>query len=126
MISVMPSLGIMGRITTALRLTLPTVGRANFYINNCDHFRSLPCDPLTFRYCDSSKPDCSSPVQKSPISTVSATVVRSPQPDMFNQKSQKTAGSHKVDFFIVEKRSSGRHGFFEIIKIRPRSFSTVI
>ena len=30
----MPSLVIMGRITTPPRLTLPTVGLANFYISN--------------------------------------------------------------------------------------------
>src|SRR5277367_5088356 len=34
-VRVMPSLVIMGRITTPPRLTLPTVGRANFYISNC-------------------------------------------------------------------------------------------
>src|SRR5208282_4228789 len=38
-VRVMPSLVIMGRITTPPRLTLPTVGRANFYINNCGDIR---------------------------------------------------------------------------------------
>src|ERR1700732_1011748 len=40
-VRVMPSLAITGRITTPPRLTLPTVGRANFYINNCSDLRSL-------------------------------------------------------------------------------------
>src|SRR5271154_4010525 len=40
-VRVMPSLVIMGRITTPPRLTLPTVGRANFYINNCSDLRWL-------------------------------------------------------------------------------------
>ncbi|HEX3818953.1 MAG TPA: hypothetical protein VHW45_01405 [Candidatus Sulfotelmatobacter sp.] len=35
----MPSLVIMERITTPPRLTLPTVGRANFYFNNYEEIR---------------------------------------------------------------------------------------
>src|SRR5271168_4529762 len=38
-VRVMPSLVIMGRITTPPRLTLPTVGRANFYNKNCGDLR---------------------------------------------------------------------------------------
>ena len=38
-VRVMPSLVIMGRITTPPRLTLPTVGRANFYISNYKEIR---------------------------------------------------------------------------------------
>src|SRR5271170_7396574 len=41
-VRVMPSLAIMGRITTPQRLTWPTDERANFYINNCG-------DPLSFQ-----------------------------------------------------------------------------
>src|ERR1700683_3278178 len=40
-VRVMPSLVIMGRITTPRRLTLPTGGRANFYISNCGDLRSF-------------------------------------------------------------------------------------
>src|SRR5580698_4547441 len=40
-VRVMPSLVTMGGITTPLRLTLPTVGRANFYISNCGDLWSL-------------------------------------------------------------------------------------
>ena len=38
----MLSLAITENTTTPLRLTLPTVGLANFYINNCSDLRSLP------------------------------------------------------------------------------------
>src|SRR5690348_16716560 len=40
-VRVMPSLAITENTTTLPRLTLPTVGQANFYINNCGDFRSL-------------------------------------------------------------------------------------
>src|ERR1700686_3307355 len=39
--SIMPSHGIMGRITVPRRQHSPTGGQANFYINNCGDLRSL-------------------------------------------------------------------------------------
>src|SRR5580704_5284392 len=40
-VSIMPSLGIMGRTTMPRRQRSPTGGQANFYINNCGDLRSL-------------------------------------------------------------------------------------
>src|SRR5260370_42387848 len=40
-VRVTPSLAITENTTTLPRLTLPTGGQANFYINNCGDFRSL-------------------------------------------------------------------------------------
>src|SRR6202522_1987121 len=44
--SVMLSPAITGNTTTQPRLTLPTVGRANFYISNCGEIRSFQPFPL--------------------------------------------------------------------------------
>jgi len=47
-VRIMPSLGIMGRITMPPRQRSPTGGQANFYINNCGDLRSLP-RPMSLR-----------------------------------------------------------------------------
>src|SRR5271156_4629975 len=44
--SVMLSPAITENTTTTPRLTLPTVGRANFYISNCGEIRSFQPFPL--------------------------------------------------------------------------------
>src|SRR5277367_5859821 len=55
LVRVTPFLVIMGRITTPRRLTLPTVGRANFYISNCGDLR--PFQP--FRTTGAASPSAS-------------------------------------------------------------------